>query len=107
MKIPRAYTFSQGQEKEVCIFCDASTEAITAVAYLKTTDAKRQTEVGYIFGKTKLAPKPEFTIPRLELCTAVLVVEIAEMISEELDLELKNMKFFTDSKVVLGYIFNE
>lgn len=110
MKIPRVYTsipFSQAKKKKVCVFSDASTEAITAVAYLKSTDAIGQTGVELIFIKTKLAPKHEFNIPRLEICAAVLAVEIAEVISEELNLDLKNMKFFTDSKVVLGYIFNE
>ncbi|KAL1277360.1 hypothetical protein QQF64_024033 [Cirrhinus molitorella] len=68
---------------------------------VETTDAEGYIKVGLIFGKTKLAPKFEFTIPRLELCLAVLAVEIAEVISEELDLEMKNMKFFTDSKLIM------
>ncbi|XP_073714235.1 uncharacterized protein [Misgurnus anguillicaudatus] len=110
VKVPRMYTTISHlhiQEKEVCIFCDASTKAIAAVAYLKVRDTDGQIEVGFIFGKTKLVPKPDLTIPRLELCAAVLAVEVAEVISEELDIEMKKMKFFTDSKVVLGYISNE
>lgn len=58
-------------------------------------------------GKAKLAPCPETTIPRLELCAAVLAVEIAELITSEMDLELEDTEFYTDSKVVLGYIYNE
>lgn len=42
--IPR----SQAQEGEVCIFCDASTKAIAAVAYLKVTDAQGQAELEFI-----------------------------------------------------------
>lgn len=61
VKIPRVYTpisFSQAQGTDVCVFCDASTEAVTAVAYLKD-------ELKWGFGKMKLAPKPEITIPRV------------------------------------------
>ncbi|CAE1295031.1 unnamed protein product [Acanthosepion pharaonis] len=58
-------------------------------------------------GKTKLAPQPETSVPRLELCAAVLAVELADMIVSELDMQVNSTIFFTDSKVVLGYIGNE
>ncbi|XP_067375320.1 uncharacterized protein [Channa argus] len=89
------------------VFADASTEAIAAVAYLKVTDDKGMCHVGFIMGKAKLAPQSNHTIPRLELCAAVLAVEVAEQIAQELDSELDSLDFYTDSKVVLGYICNE
>lgn len=45
--------------------------------------------------------------PCLELCAAVLATEIADQIREEIGLKLDRITFFTDSKVVLGYISNE
>ncbi|XP_064478419.1 uncharacterized protein LOC135391824 [Ornithodoros turicata] len=63
--------------------------------------------VGFVFGKAKLAPRPEQTIPRLELCAAVLAVDIAELVVSEIDAHIDDIKFYTDSKVVLGYIFNQ
>lgn len=56
---------------------------------------------------TKLAPLSKPTIPRLELCAAALAVEMAELIPDELDLKSDITKFYCDSKVVLGYIYNE
>lgn len=46
------------------------------------------------------------TIPRLELCAAVLATEIAEIIRDQLKIHQDNFLFFTD-QVVLGYISNE
>ncbi len=80
-------------------FSDASTVAIAAVAYLRVVTMDGQCHVGFIMAKSKLAPYPAHTVPRLELCAAVLAVELAELITEELDLELTAVKFYTDSKM--------
>lgn len=45
-------------------------------------------------GKAKQAPKPDHTIPRLELCATVLALEMAELISRELDLGIQTVRFF-------------
>ena len=91
---------------ENSFLCDASEKAIAAAAYMKTTDVSGQMSVVFIMGKSKLAPVGGHTIPRLELCAAVLAVEIAEILSVQMDLPCASMFFHTDSKVVLGYISN-
>ena len=58
-------------------------------------------------GKCKVAPLKGHTVPRLELCAAVLSVELAEVISEQLGIPLELFKFHCDSNVVLGYINNK
>lgn len=65
------------RHKELCIFSNASTKAIGAVAYLKVLQKDGQFEVAFVMGKAKLAHLSEPTIPRLELCAAVLAVEMA------------------------------
>ncbi len=62
VKIPRTYatiTLFQAQRKEMCVFCDASTNAIAAVAYSRITSMNGKVEVGFMFGKAKLAPRPD------------------------------------------------
>lgn len=93
--------------KELCVFADASNKAIGTVAYLKTVQEDGKVEVGLVMGKAKLTPQSAPTIPRLELCAAVLAVETADFIQNELDLKFDSVHFYTDSKVVLGYICNE
>lgn len=78
-----------------------------AVAYLKLTDGDGLSKVGFFLGKARLAPKPDITILRLELCAAVLAIEVAELLLLELDITTDQVHFYTDSKVVIGYIFNK
>ncbi|XP_061675487.1 uncharacterized protein LOC133500603 [Syngnathoides biaculeatus] len=89
------------------MFSDASNWAIGAVAYLRVVTTDGQCEVGFVLGKAKLASQSGPTIPRLELCGAVLAVEMAELILDELDHKPDAVRFYSDSKVVLGYICNE
>ena len=109
LQIARCYVpFSQSsaQRRELCIFSDASTMAIGAVAYLRAINNEGQCHVGFIMGKSKLAPRPAHTVPRLELCAAVLAVELYDLLRDEIDTDMDAVKFFTDSKIVLGYIYN-
>lgn len=39
-------------------------------------------------------------MPRLELCAAVLAVELADMLVYEQDIKIHSVKFYTDSRVV-------
>ncbi len=109
MRVPRTYSptsLSEAQSVDLCVFSDASVKAISAVAYLRVIAKDGLRDVGFVLGKSRLAPRPDLTVPRLELCAAVMAVEIAEVISEEIELELNSISFFTDSKVVLGCIHN-
>lgn len=96
-------SFASATLREIHIFCDASKEAIGAVAYLKLSDGK-SADVSFVMGKAKVAPSSGHTIPRLELCGAVLAVEMADIIKEHL--KVKTIYYYTDSQVVLGYINN-
>ncbi len=109
LRIPRTYLPGSflTTTREVHIYSDASEKAIAAVAYLKTTDPNGKRHVGFILGKAKVAPTHGHTIPRLELCAAVLAVEIADMVSDQLDIPSNSMCFYSDSRIVLGYIHNK
>ena len=63
--------------------------------------------VSLVFGQAKVAPIRPTSIPRLELCAAVLSTKAVKKIRTELDLKIDDVKFYTDSKVVLGYISND
>ena len=76
--------------------------------YLKQTNVREEVNVSLVFAKGKLAPKQATTIPRLELCAAVLATQAVERTIKELkSLTIDEVGFCTDSKVILGYIQNE
>lgn len=108
--IPRAYAYINSAEvlrRELHIFADASQKAIDAVAYMKPFKADGTLHVGFVQAKAKVAPVHGQTIPRLELCAAVLASQLKITILNNLDVEIAATTLYSDSKVVLGYINNE
>lgn len=101
------FSLTRAQSIELCVFSDASVKAIAAVAYIKVKVEDGLIKVSFVLGKSKLAPLAELTIPRLELCSAVLAAEFADQVRGEFGKKLDAITFFTDSKVVLSYINNE
>lgn len=57
-------------------------------------------------GKSRVAPLKLVTIPRMELTVAVIAVKMEKMLQCELQLQLKESRFWTDSVTVLKYIGN-
>lgn len=58
--------------------------------YLKITNRNDQSDAGFVFEESKLAPVRETEIPRLELCAAVLAVELASAAKREASIESKS-----------------
>ena len=59
-----------------------------------------------VIGKSRLAPIKQVSIPKLELSGAVVACRLYRHLSDELDLKLDQVTFWTDSLIVLGYIKN-
>lgn len=59
-------------------------------------------------GQDQVSSSPQQHVPRLELSAAVLRVEIGEFVAEHLNIPTEACYFVNkDSRVVLGYIYNE
>ena len=58
-------------------------------------------------GKFRVAPLKPVTVPRLELTAAVYSMRISQQIRKELEYNMDEVYYWTDSKVVFGYINNE
>ena len=67
-------------------------------------DEDGNVNVSLVMGKSRVAPLKITTIPRLELTAAVVSAKVGLMLQEELNYANLKQFFWTDSKVVLGYI---
>lgn len=63
--------------------------------------------VSFVMGKARVTPKKTVSIPRLELAAATLSVKIGDILKDELEYGNIEDYYWTDSKVVLGFISNE
>ena len=70
-------------------------------------DEEGRIHCSLLLGKSRVNPKEFVSIPMLELTAAVLSVKMACLLKKELNLGEVNHYFWTDSKVVLGYIRND
>lgn len=96
--IPRVIVpdLSKSVRNELWIYSDASEKAIAAVSYLKAFYPDGSTSTGFLLGKSKVAPVSGHTIPRLELCAAVLAIEVSQIVIEHMDISFDSVKYFTD-----------
>lgn len=110
ISIPRCYkpnNFGKVVNAELHHFSDASIKGYGQCSYLRLTDEHQRIHCSFVMGKSRVAPLKPVTIPRLELTAAVCSVRISQQIRQELEYRIDQECFWTDSKVVLGYIGNE
>lgn len=111
VNIPRCITsddLTGTIRQELHHFGDASTAGYGACTYLREVDEQGKVHCAFVMGKARVAPLKITTIPRMELQAAVTTVKISRLLRKELKLPDSITEYFwTDSKVVLGYIRNE
>ena len=109
LRIPRCFKpegFGQIKTVELHHFSDASLSGYGQCSYLRLISESDQTHCSLVSGKARVTPLKPVTIPRLELTAAVVSVKISQWLGEELDYQDVSEFFWTDSKVVIGYISN-
>ncbi|XP_035996615.1 uncharacterized protein LOC118564030 [Fundulus heteroclitus] len=109
-QVPRCMkpeNFDPVETAELHHFCDASESGYGTVSYLRLSNHQGQIHICFIFGKARVAPLKQMTIPRLELTAATLAVKVDRMLKKELHLPLSDLTFWTDSTSVLKYIHNQ
>lgn len=90
--------------RELHVFCDASQQAYGSVAYLRKGDTDGHLEVSFLTARSRVAPKRQLSMPRLELCAALTGAQLASLLTRELTLPLSRVVMWTDSTTVLTWI---
>ncbi|XP_052755355.1 uncharacterized protein LOC128201692 [Galleria mellonella] len=107
LRIPRYVMSEDKQTCELHIFTDASQDAYGACAYIRTynSDSDLPITIKLLCAKSKIAPvKTVCTIPRLELCGALLGAWLYHKIINSLRLTFTRIIFWTDSTIVIGWL---
>lgn len=105
IRVPRHIIGSEVSYIELHIFTDASQTAYGCCAYFRTvSDRTSSASVRLLCSKGKVAPLKPVSIPRLELCGALLGAQLYAKIRESLHCEFKSVVFWTDSTIVLGWL---
>ena len=106
LQIPRWLgTGNSTRPIELHIFGDASEAGYGAVAYIRE-ERNGRFETELLCSKTVVAPLPkkEVSLPRLELLSSLLAVQLGESIKNALCDRTFTTTYWSDSKVALGWI---
>lgn len=91
IKIPRRFTNFPLNNNEIKIqlhiFCDASSNAFAAVAYLRF-EYQNKIECTLINSKARVAPLKPVSFPRLDLQAALIGARMGRYIGDSLDLKI-------------------
>lgn len=107
--VPRNVILNSSTKVELHGFSDASQEAFGACIYVRSVADNGQVQVRLLTSKSKVASLRATTIPRLELCGAVLAAELIHDVLGELRMlniivKPSDVHLWTDSLIVLAWI---
>ncbi|KAJ8364831.1 hypothetical protein SKAU_G00136620 [Synaphobranchus kaupii] len=87
-------------------WCSWEEKACGSVAYL-ASEVHGTIYTAFIMARSRVAPKRQLSMPRLELCAALTGAQLAKLLLSELTLTLRQMTLWTDSTTVLTWLQSE
>lgn len=100
--IPRWTRMSPKSDMELHGFCDASEKAYAAAVYIRVRDFDGNCAAHLVTAKTRVAPVKQLSLPRLELCGAVLLSKL--LTSVLATFPGLRIHAWTDSEIVLAWL---
>lgn len=104
-KIPRRLTCPDAKSYEIHGFCDSSEIAYGAVVYLRVVQADK-VNVFLVCSKARVVPLKRISLPRLELCAAVLLSDLYKFVRDIYlsQIKIDNVFLWSDSTIVLSWL---
>ncbi|CAH2020014.1 unnamed protein product, partial [Acanthoscelides obtectus] len=85
-------------------FADASEKSYGACVYIVSENASGNKTANLLCAKSKVAPIKSQSMPRLELCAALVASQLIAKISKSIDTSFSSIHCWTDSTIVLGWL---
>lgn len=103
-RIPRCIKATNAVVLEMHGFCDASEIAYGACIYVKSIDTYGNSQVSLFCAKSRVAPLKNISLPRLELCGALLLSQLAKRVSQSTNINFNKIFLWSDSTITLSWI---
>lgn len=103
MSIPRHVSCVEPEYTEIHGFCDAEA-AYGACIYLRSTNKSGQSYARILCAKSRVAPLKQVTLPRLELCRALLLSRLGKSVQQALTIQVDAIHYWSDSTIALAWI---
>ncbi|GFV91966.1 cytochrome P450 2E1 [Trichonephila clavipes] len=104
IKIPRFLFVDSDNQFHLFGFSDASEKAYAAAIYCRSVSDTEKINVQLIIAKTRVVPLKPVSLPRLELCGALLLVKLMDFTCKSLNYPISQTQFYTDSTIVLPWV---
>ncbi|GFT11663.1 DUF1758 domain-containing protein [Trichonephila clavipes] len=89
ISIDRFIVVHRAESSELHAFSDASEKAYGSSIYLKSIAALGEVKVSLVTSKSQVSPLKQISIPRLELCGAVLAAKLLKKVKDALKLQIQ------------------
>lgn len=103
IQIDRCVIIPRAVQVEIHCFSDASQKAYGGCLYMRSEDQEGNVRVRLLTSKSKVAPLKTQTIPRLELCGALLAAQVYEKVRQATNYQVRTT-FWVDSTCALHWI---
>ncbi|XP_018404146.1 PREDICTED: uncharacterized protein LOC108780827 [Cyphomyrmex costatus] len=86
-------------------FCDAFEHAYGTCVYIQSVSPSGQeTTIKLLCAKARVAPLKKQSIPRLKLCSALLLAKLIDNVKRAIHMEINEIRAWSDSMVVLYWL---
>jgi len=86
---------------ELHSFADASERAYGACIYIRSTDFKGSHYISFVCSRSRVSPVKNLSLPRLELCAALLSAQLAQKVLQSIDIKFNHVSIGQTQTLVL------